>query len=221
MDEENDSTIHKTQQVAEDESVQSGRYGPQYSDSDGDLPDEEEDEERRPPLAVPNMWDSWGVLKNYAPTSPEDIELNSLHSYDSLHRVADTVTPLRPRLDSFDVLESNRKFQFREESEVEEDDASLRTYQTDGSRPQKLIQVAQGPIDEDMHRAWETHLEDICDSELETLAGWYGDAPKVCLPFSSHSPHFPQVTPLHIPIPTREDLDTIEGRILLIFWLAT
>lgn len=189
MDEENDPTFQKTQQTAEEESVQSGRYGPQYSDSDGDLPDEE-DEESKPQLHVPNMWDSWGVLKNYAPTSPEDIELNSLHSYDSLQRVADTVTPLRPRLDSFDILDSNRKFQHREESEIEEDDASLRTYQTDGSRSQKLIQVAQGPVDEDMHRAWETHLEDICDSELETLAGWYGDAPKVLISFYSPSPHF-------------------------------
>jgi hypothetical protein len=226
MDEENDSNAlahQMAQQEDEEESVQSGRYGPQYSDSDGELPDEEDDRdgEKRSKMTAPNMWDSWGVLKNYAaassaaPLQSEDIELNSLHSYDHSPGAPLTASPSepRPRLDSFDIVD-HRKFLSREESEeVEEDDASLRTYETEGSRSQKLIQVAQGPVDEDMHRAWETHLEDIRDNELETLAGWYGDAPKVSpLPSPSFSPpSFLQVTSLHIPIPTREDLDTIEG----------
>jgi hypothetical protein len=191
-EEEREQGQRKAHQYNEEESVQSGRYGPQYSDSDGELPEDDEDEGNMRPkhAAAPHMWDSWGVLKNYAaaPLKTEDIELNSLHSFDHSPGALDTESPAAPlsqprsRMDSFDIVD-HRKFLSTEEEvdgEVEEDDASLRTYETDTSRPQKLIQVAQGPVDEDMTRAWETHLEDIHDNELETLAGWYGDAPKVC-----------------------------------------
>jgi hypothetical protein len=181
-------------QGGDDSSLRSGRYGVQYSDSDGDLPgddDDEEDDDNDPRPSVPNMWDSWGVLKNIssAPVSrkhEEDIELNSLHSNDDTFQPGEDTGSLlqphsaNPRRESFDLVD-DRKFYSEDRSEVE-DDSSLQTYETEGgSHLQRMIHVAQDPVDEDMHRAWETHLEDLHDTDLDTLAGWYGDAPTVPL----------------------------------------
>jgi hypothetical protein len=194
MDEEDDSSaVFEGEPLSvedqDDSSRRSGRYGVQYSDSDGDLPEDGEDEnEDGPRRPVPNMWDSWGVLKNIgsAPAAHrhEDIELNSLHSEDAFQRdEAVDSSPLRsganPRRESFDLVD-DRRFYAEDRSDAG-DDRSLQTYETDGGRLQRMIHVAQDPIDEDMHRAWETHLEDLPDTDLDTLAGWYGEAPTVCL----------------------------------------
>lgn len=171
MDEEDHSDFpdNKEQYGEENGSVLSGLYGSHY-DSDIELPD---DFDEKPLQTVPNMWDSWGVLKNInsVPLKHEDIELDSLHSEDQ-----EPPSKIGPPRESFDIVDE-QKYLPQEENLNVDDDMTLRTSATD--RQNKILQVVQGPYDEDMQRAWAHQLEDLPTSDVETLAGWYTEAPKV------------------------------------------
>lgn len=178
MDEEDNTHFQPadSSEQLEDGSIQSGLYGTQYSDSDIELPDDFDEEQRK---TAPSMWDSWGVLRNIGsvPLKPEDIELNSLHREDQDHSTPlKDISPLsqHPR-ESFDLVDEE-KYHPQEGNSLEE---SQHTHEVDGSGAQKILQVVQGPYDEDMQRAWALQLEDLSSSGVETLAGWYAEAPKV------------------------------------------
>ena len=80
-----------------------------------------------------------------------------------------------------------------------------------------MVVVAEGPVDEDMQRAWLATLEDgrggdrgnVSALDREQRAGWY----------DSNSTMPAKIIPHHIPVPAKEDLDVIEGTFCLNYLL--
>mmetsp|Transcript_23429 Transcript_23429/g.34384 ORF Transcript_23429/g.34384 Transcript_23429/m.34384 type:complete len:2514 (+) Transcript_23429:183-7724(+) len=195
------------------DSLMSGVYDTNYSDSDGEFPEGREDDPRQ----AASMWNSWGALRTIgaarkAEGAVEDMELsewrpkvsgqsqdpilgNSSDSFDGSNSCIEKSA-------SFDIVSSTERRDDCSPPSHKEEGYSSVVYESstaieDTSRT--VLTVAEGVVDEDMQRAWLASLEGADSLNSEQRAGWYDSAAEVPT----------KIIPHHIPIPVREDSSDI------------